>query len=259
MLAHRDLDPRSAGGTAVEDGYGSRGPGTVDDAVDNVGLLHLTAAPVVDLSLAHEVPAGCPAAQGPRAAPAPARRRARKVVLLAQAAFLTVLALFAALLLLVDAGPHFFPFQTMVVESGSMTPTLPVGSVAIYRHETAAQVKVGQIILFSAPSDPSVFVSHRVHAIVDGPNGKYFSTKGDANPTPDTWRIAAAGSGWYVVGDIPLVGYALRALQMPTYKLLLIIVPAALIGLLTVRDIAVNRYRRRKAEHRADALTTGPS
>jgi signal peptidase len=173
-----------------------------------------------------------------------ARSRGRRLARLGQALLLSILALFAVVLLLVDVGPHVLPFETMVVQSGSMRPTLAVGSVAIYRHETAAQVKVGQIILFGTPSDAAVLVSHRVYAIVEGPGGKYFVTKGDANPEPDSWRVAAVGSGWYVVGDVPLVGYAIRAIQEPTTKLLLVIVPACLIGLLALSDLVVARRRR---------------
>jgi signal peptidase len=167
----------------------------------------------------------------------------RKAVLLCEAALLVTGALLAALMLFISVGPRFLPFQTLIVESGSMTPALPVGSVAIYRHETAAQVKVGQVILFAKPSEPTVIVSHRVYAIKDGARGSYFETKGDANPAPDSWQIPAVGSGWYVVGDIPLVGYAVHAMQAPTTKELLVIVPAVLLVLLTVHDILGRRQR----------------
>jgi signal peptidase len=177
----------------------------------------------------------------------------RKGVRVAEAVFLTVVGLFAALLLVLSAGPRFLPFEDLVVQSGSMTPTLPVGSVAIYRHETAAQVKVGQIILFGKPSDPSVVVTHRVYAIKNGPQGRYFKTKGDANPAPDAWQVRAVGSGWYVAADIPLVGYALHVVQLPITKRLLIIVPAVLLGLLTLYDIARRRSRRRSRTPDANA------
>ena len=125
-----------------------------------------------------------------------ARRRhgwTRKSLRVTEAVFLTVVGLFAALLLVLSAGPRFLPFEDLVVDSGSMTPTLPVGSVAIYRHETAAQVKVGQIILFGKPSDTGVVVTHRVYAIKNSPQGRYFETKGDANPAPDAWQVRARG------------------------------------------------------------------
>jgi signal peptidase len=188
----------------------------------------------------------------------PARSAARKVAQLGQALVLSALAVFAVVLLLVDAGPHVLPFETMVVQSGSMRPTLPVGSVVIYRHESASKVKVGQVILFAAPSGTAALVSHRVYAIVDGPKGKYFVTKGDANPEPDNWRIAAVGSGWYAVADVPVLGYALRAIEEPNTKFLLIVVPACLIGLLTLSDMALARRRRRLAGPPTE-VAPGPS
>ena len=210
------------------------------------------------------VPEGPVAEEGPVSValvPAPATRArsaARMVARLGQALGLSALAAFAVVLLLADAGPHVLPFETMVVQSGSMRPTLPVGSVVIYRHESASEVKVGQVILFGAPSDTAVLVSHRVYAIVDGPKGEYFVTKGDANPEPDNWRIAAVGSGWYAVADVPLVGYALRAIEEPNTKLLLVIVPACLIGFLTLSDMALARRRRRLAGPTTDDAP-GPS
>jgi len=191
----------------------------------------LRAARVPDLSAAHDLTqAGSP--------PSDARscwlhRGAR----IAQTVLLVTLGTFTALVLVLTAGPRVLPFQTLVVDSGSMRPTLPVGSVAIYRHETAAQVKVGQITLFSEPSNPRVDVTHRVYAIKEGPGGKYFETKGDANPAPDSWRIPLKGSGWYVVADIPVVGYLLHYIEEPRTKDLLVVVPAVLLAAFAVSDM----------------------
>lgn len=140
-------------------------------------------------------------------------------------------------LLAITVGPRVLPYQALVVRSGSMEPTIPTGSVVFYRHIAAAKVHVGQIIVFSKPGDPSERVTHRVYRIANGPTGRYFVTKGDANGAPDAWRVPAVGSGWVARFHIPTVGYVLADLQSTTARLLLLIIPAILLGALTLVEI----------------------
>ncbi|MCW2726463.1 MAG: peptidase signal peptidase [Frankiales bacterium] len=143
----------------------------------------------------------------------------------------------AATLLLVTVGPRFLPYQALVVLSGSMEPAIPTGSLVVYRKADASQIKRGDVIVFSKPSDPTERVTHRVYSIGSGPTGRYFTTKGDANGVPDNWRIPAVGSGWVAVQHLPGIGYGLGYLQSGTARLLLIVLPAVGLGLLTLVDI----------------------
>ncbi len=97
----------------------------------------------------------------------------------------------------------------MTVLSGSMTPTLPVGSVAVVRPRPSDQIKPGDVITFT-DRDPDLkaprIVTHRVVAVEQGPSGLMFRTKGDANNTPDQRPTAATdvrGVLWY---SVPLAG-----------------------------------------------------
>jgi signal peptidase len=140
-------------------------------------------------------------------------------------------------LLAVTVGPKFLPYQALVVRSGSMAPTIPTGSIVFYNKVKAADVKVGQVIVFNRPGEPNEKVTHRVYKIGTGPTGRYFVTKGDANGVPDDWQVPAVGTGWVAKFHIPSLGYALADLQSTTARLLLLLIPALLLGLITLYEI----------------------
>ena len=148
----------------------------------------------------------------------------------------------------ITVGPKFLPYQALVVRSGSMEPTIPTGSVVFYRKVDAAKVKVGDVIVFAKPGQADEKVTHRVYQISRDPNGgRYFTTKGDANGTPDEWRIPAAGTGWIAATHVPALGYALADIQSPLGRLLLLLVPAVLLGVITRYEIVSDRRAAAKA------------
>src|SRR3954468_18613701 len=79
----------------------------------------------------------------------------------------------------VTVGPKFLPYQALVVRSGSMSPTIPTGSIVFYHEKKATDVKVGDIIVFQKPGTTNEKVTHRVFKITKGANGPFFTTKGD--------------------------------------------------------------------------------
>ena len=149
----------------------------------------------------------------------------------------------ALCLLAVSVGPRFFPYQALVVRSGSMSPTIPTGSIVFYKKKQAADVEVGDIIVFAKPGQSNEKVTHRVFRISNSPTGRYFTTKGDANGAPDDWRIPAVGTGWVAAFHVPVAGYALVDLQSTEARLLLLLIPAVLLGLITLYEIWRDRER----------------
>lgn len=137
----------------------------------------------------------------------------------------------------ITIGPRLFPYQALVVRSGSMAPAIPTGSIVFYRPIEATSVKVGDVIVFSEPGQPNTKVTHRVYSIGNSANGEYFITKGDANGSPDDWRVPAVGKGWKAVWHIPYAGYILFDLQSTYGRLLLLLVPAAILALITLWEI----------------------
>lgn len=140
-------------------------------------------------------------------------------------------------LIAISIGPRFLPYQALVVRSGSMSPTIPTGSVVFYRKVAAANVKVGDVIVFDKPGQQGEKVTHRVFKISNGPTGHYFTTKGDANGAPDDWHVPAVGTGWVASFHVPTLGYILADLQSTTARLLLLVIPALLLGVITLYEI----------------------
>jgi signal peptidase len=155
-----------------------------------------------------------------------------------------IAAVVAVALLAVTVGPRVLPYQALVVRSGSMSPTIPTGSIVFYHKVAATKVKVGDIIVFQKPGQTDEKVTHRVFKISNGANGRYFTTKGDANGAPDDWRVPAVGEGWVASFHIPTIGYILAGLESTLGRLLLLAVPAALLGLITLYEIWRDRGRK---------------
>lgn len=146
-------------------------------------------------------------------------------------------------LLAITIGPRFLPYQALIVRSGSMAPTIPTGSIVFYTKIASSKVKVGDVIVFQKPGSTNEKVTHRVYKIGQGPTGLYFITKGDANGTPDDWQVPAVGTGWIARFHLPSVGYALVYLQSTLARLLLLVIPAILLGAITLYEIWQDRAR----------------
>lgn len=148
-----------------------------------------------------------------------------------------VLAVAAALVVVLLIGPVLFPYKVLTVLSGSMEPTIHVGSVVVLQQVDASQIQAGEIITFARPDRPSELVTHRVVAVDSGPQGRLFVTRGDANGSNDPWRVDGAGGGLRYLFNIPLLGYLMGGLRSPLGHLLFVIVPAAALGLLLLVEM----------------------
>ena len=120
-------------------------------------------------------------------------------------------------------------FRPAVVYSGSMEPTLHVGSVAFLRAVPATQVEVGDIITFTDPQAPNRLVTHRVIRIVDRPQGRAYKTRGDANPAADPWAVSLPGEVGRFSFDVPYLGYGLVYLTTREVRLALLLATCALV------------------------------
>lgn len=151
------------------------------------------------------------------------RTIARVTTALAAGAVVTLVAGYAALLV---AG-----LRPVAVYSGSMRPTLGVGSLAVDRVVPASSVRVGDVITFNDPYVKGRLVTHRVVKIVPTKNGLAYRTKGDANATRDPWAIRLDGQVGRVAFSVPVAGYALWYLHTREVRGVLL---AAFVGFLLV-------------------------
>ena len=146
---------------------------------------------------------------------APRLRIAQQAVTASMTLAVTAAALLTCVLVI---GPHLLPYRVYAIESGSMRPTLPVGSTVVLRPVAASRIAVGDIITFRRPGADSTLVTHRVVAIEHTGSDTFFVTKGDANGARDAWRVPAAGTGWRYAFSIPYLGYPVAALKQPVVR-----------------------------------------
>jgi len=157
------------------------------------------------------------------------RTIARVTTALVAGAVVTFVAGYAVLL---AAG-----FRPVAVYSGSMRPTLGVGSLAVDRVVPASKVRVGDVITFNDPYVKGRLVTHRVARIVATNHGVAYRTKGDANTTRDPWAIRLDDKVGRVAFDVPLAGYVLYYGHTREIRALLLLVSGLLVLFALLRAI----------------------
>jgi signal peptidase len=140
-----------------------------------------------------------------------------------------------AVLLIVSAFPITGNYKIMVVQSGSMTPAIKMGSVVMVK--PVNDYKIGDVITFGPYNKTKAPTTHRIYDIkVEGSQPVYI-TKGDANNAPDDREITKKDIIGKVLFSIPYLGYAVAFAKKPLGFALIIIVPAAIIILDEVKNI----------------------
>jgi signal peptidase len=156
------------------------------------------------------------------------RRRRHRSQIVSGIALTIAIVLFIAMVI-----PWLLGFQRYVIVSGSMEPTIPVGSVVYDEIVPVEELAVGDIITFVPPAEFGLDhpVTHRIVSITDAPNGELeFRTKGDANETIDPWAFYLDGPDQArVVRHIEYVGYFYIFLSQRWVQLFLIAIPATVI------------------------------
>ena len=115
-------------------------------------------------------------------------------------ALITILLVFAVLLCLwitiqvIGQGyANVFGFSMFRVVTGSMEPTMPVGTLLICKETEMGEIGAGDIICFRA-QESAIFgqiVTHRVTGIFNDANGALlFETRGDANLAADGYMVS---------------------------------------------------------------------
>jgi signal peptidase len=132
--------------------------------------------------------------------------------------------------------PVLFGLRSFTVMSGSMEPVLDVGDVVVTKPVVATDVRVGDVITFP-DEERDELVTHRVRSIHLAGSRASIETRGDANDASEHWSVPADGRVGRVAYHLPLVGYALVWTHGRLARLLLIVIPALLLGALELRRI----------------------
>ena len=143
-----------------------------------------------------------------------------------------------ALALLV-AVTWIVPFggRALSVMSGSMSPRIATGDIVVNRGVSPLELRRGDVITFRDPEDSQRLITHRVKEVRIVGAEAHLVTKGDANNSAERWAVAADGEVGLVLYRLPKLGYALAWLGHPLAKLLLVAVPALLLGVHELRQI----------------------
>ena len=100
-----------------------------------------------------------------------------------------------------------------IIGGGSMSPTIPRGSLVIVEPTRPLDVRAGDIATFRTAQ--GVAVTHRVVRVVDRTDGPWYETKGDANAQPDPALWPASSIVGRVVMRAPFLGFASWLFRSP--------------------------------------------
>lgn len=128
-------------------------------------------------------------------------------------ALLNVAAVGGTICIILVILAFFFQITLIMFKTGSMSPTIPAGSLAVVREIPASEVRVGDVVTIDRPS--ALPVTHRATSVTPAAGGATKITmRGDANPTDDplpyevrTVRI--------VLWSVPELAYTVNAANNP--------------------------------------------
>jgi signal peptidase len=102
----------------------------------------------------------------------------------------------------------------IMFKTGSMSPTIPAGSVAVVQRIPAAEVEVGDVV--TVDREGELPVTHRVTTIVPGATDaeRVITLKGDANATEDPFPYTVS-SVRTVLFSVPGIATVIVAMGNP--------------------------------------------
>src|SRR3989344_7330933 len=164
----------------------------------------------------------------------------------------------------------YFGNQALIVRSGSMEPTIGIGSIVVARpgnelispSALTPKYNAGDIIAFRSEKNSKTLITHRVVGVEPlKEGGVFYKTKGDANEEPDNWTVDEKNILGKMYFTLPYAGRILTFAKSDIGLPLLIIFPAALVIVLEVISIIshIKKNRRRLEDRHKDEFSLTPS
>jgi|GEM_PF-3218598 len=159
-----------------------------------------------------------------------------------------------------NPGKSYFGYRLYSVKTPSMTPNedgssppggFRAGDAILVQITEPESVRVGDIITYVPGEDPSVYLTHRVVEVLDqlnGEEGLFFVTKGDANESNDLPVAADRVVGKKVL-VIPSAGIVLRSIQ-ENLLLSMVVVISTIGAIVMFRMYFSDPEKKIKQEHR---------
>ena len=157
------------------------------------------------------------------------------------------LLIFVALILILSTFDIPGSIKLYSVQSGSMEPSIHLGSIVIDKPMSSYQVN--DVITFKEAANPQITITHRINAIDIKQGQTYYVTKGDANNAVDTDNRPASSVLGKVIYSIPVLGYVVSFAKTGAGLILLIIIPTLIIivsELISIRDEVQKLLEERK-------------
>ncbi|GAA1716944.1 signal peptidase I [Dietzia cercidiphylli] len=149
---------------------------------------------------------------GPRHA-APTTPRSPRIGKWIGERILDLLALGGVICIIAVVAAFAFNISLIMFKTGSMSPTIPTGSLALVREIQASQAEVGDVLTIDRPGQ--LPVTHRVVSTAHVGGGEYsIEMKGDANDNKDPapYQVTQAR---VVIYSVPELGYLVSKVSDP--------------------------------------------
>jgi signal peptidase len=129
-------------------------------------------------------------------------------------AVLNLAALGGLICLILVALVFAFNVSLIMFKTGSMSPTIPAGSLSFVQEIPATEIKVGDVVTVDRPA--ALPITHRVTSVADGPSNaeRIITMKGDANESEDPFPYTV-DTVRIVLGSVPNLAYGVVWLSNP--------------------------------------------
>jgi signal peptidase len=158
-------------------------------------------------------------------------------------------------------APSLMGYERYVITTGSMTGTYDPGSIVFDEKVPTEQLAVGDAITYQPPAVSGIdqVITHRIVSIDRTGTAPVYRTKGDANPQRDPWTFQLSQPVQPRVSySVPYAGHVFLALADRHTRMLFIGIPAALIALLSLVEVARALRPRRDRVTSAAGSLSGP-
>lgn len=177
----------------------------------------------------------------------------------------------AAIAVVVLTGIFLLPglagYERYVITGASMSGTFERGSLAFADTVPVQELAVGDVITYMPPPDSGLteLVTHRIVDIQEAQEGAgagpVFTTRGDANSTDDPWLFQLEDpTQARVEATVPGIGWVFLALADREARMLIIGIPAGIVGVLSLVEVVrALRSPRPEAELVPEKLVPAPA
>lgn len=135
-------------------------------------------------------------------------------------------------------------YKLYTVQSGSMAPQIPTGSLVVVIPSDS--YAVGDVITFTDSANSTGTTTHRIVGL----NGTSFLTKGDANDSADVGPVPRTNVVGKMLFNLPYIGYPVGYAKTLPGLILLIVIPATIIIWEELKKLKKEWHKSQKEEQK---------